>query len=146
VLCEGVTGSPISRIELLMIRQRELFFECHDFLRIQMKPSFRILTLILALLIAGREVLASGNFIRLSERASVSQMGDTSRDYWMLENEAEEEIDGNDEYSHSLSKSFCDLIKSLYHLVIDSSNFRALGYRYPGITIEFYIYVLNLRL
>jgi hypothetical protein len=145
VLCEGVTGSPISRIELLMIRQRELFYEFHDFLRIQMKPSFRILTLILALLIAGREVLASGNFIRLSERASVSQMGDTSRDYWMLENETEEEIDGNDEYSHSLSKSFCDL-KSLYHLVLDLSNFRASGYRYPGITIEFYIYVLNLRL
>lgn len=105
----------------------------------------RVICCFIALLIAGKEVVAFGHFSAVSSGASMTDFsGEVSGD-WVIECEEapETESETNDDYSDSLSAGECDLEIRRWWLFRLPAGFHAL----PKFAVsEFYIHVLNLRL
>lgn len=112
-----------------------------------MKLSFRVVTFLIALLVAGKEVVAFGLALSPSKDVSWSAREAFSNDHWVLENEIEEETDdrNKDDFdAHDFSVSPVSYFRQIHHL-LGSCLFINRFYFLVRHT-EFYIYVLNLRL
>jgi hypothetical protein len=102
---------------------------------------------LIALLIAGKEVIAFGNALSQSNTICWTYDHGAAGENWLLECEIEEEADENDENSGvTSSSSFVSHGKLFFFFAdcdvrVDLSKFEFLT-RFT----EFYIYVLNLRL
>jgi hypothetical protein len=107
----------------------------------------RVITFIVALLVAGKEVISLGHVLGFSEESSWSAQPSVAGDPWLLENEAEEEADDKDEdvfgFGHSSDLLFSNIRKSNY--LAGSIGCRS-KFEFLARHTEFYIYVLNLRL
>ena len=112
-----------------------------------MNNSLRIITLLIALLIAGKEVLALGSALGISDDVCWTHQETASIGKWLLENEAEEESDEKaaDNLGFAETSVLDSTIVSFLQGILNSAiSLREFDFliRYP----EFYIYVLNLRL
>lgn len=112
-----------------------------------MNNSLRITTILIALLIAGKEILALGSALGVSDDVCRSHCETAANEQWVLENEAEEEAEERVNLVLGISETsiFNSNLIAFLNAGLNSSTslseFKFLV-RYP----EFYIYVLNLRL
>ena len=114
-------------------------------LRHRMNFRMRVICCFIALLIAGKEVVAFGHFSAVSSGVSMRDFsGEVSGD-WVMECEEapETESETSDDFTDSLSAGECDLeIRRGWSFRL-TTGFNAL----PKFAVsEFYIHVLNLRL
>ena len=112
-----------------------------------MNSSLRLITLLIALLIAGKEAIALGHAISSLDSVSWSDQGGDFSEPWLLEYEGEEETDKQDDHPEYSSSS--PLFKQHYSSYPSAFLIASLcksSPEYVSIHPEFYIYVLNLRL
>ena len=117
------------------------------FIAVRMKPTLRIVSFIIAMLIAGRETMAFGSALSAKFDACWSEEGNPINDNWLLECEGAEECDDQeDECNEETAAKLNCFGQTKRHLLNFSLTSCTSKFDFLIRVPEFYIYVLNLRL